>query len=84
MKQPLEVEVHQSIEDEKPEPVKSKTIKLYELGMLMDENTAGPTDSKMHIYVAGDFLSEEQQQANMIFKWCLCELTIDLTDGWFE
>lgn len=70
MKQPLEVEVNQ-----KPEPVK-----LYELGMLMDENV----DSKMHIYVTGDFLSEEQQQENLIFKWCLCELTIDLTDGWFE
>jgi hypothetical protein len=70
VKQPLEVEVNQ-----KPEPVK-----LYELGMLMDENV----DSKMHIYVTGDFLSEEQQQENLIFKWCLCELTIDLTDGWFE
>lgn len=64
--------------NEHPEPVK-----LYELGMLMDEN-ADSKISCMHIYVAGDFLSEEQKKENMIFKWCLCELTIDLNDEWFE
>jgi len=47
--------------NQKPDNNDKEPVKLYELGMLMNETTITENNhSKMHIYVTGDFLSEEQ------------------------
>ena len=74
---PLEAEKEVSTERNKNN---SETIQLYELGLILEESNTFKKgfETKLNFFVTGDFLSEEIKNKNMIFKWGLCQCSIDL------
>ena len=55
-------------------------MELYELGLRCKEIREDNFKPYLYFYLAGDFLSTEQKNKQIIFKWSLIYLGIDMEE----
>jgi len=58
--------------------INGEKVELYELGLRCKEVREEGFKPYFYFYLAGDFLSEEAKDKNLIFKWSCIYLGIDM------